>query len=76
MRRAAILWMSMLAGPVAAQDGSVQDGAAVFHRAEGLTAHLGRPDGPVLPQGTLTCAGCHGADGAGGTEGGSAAAPP
>lgn len=76
MRQVAILWLSMLAVPVVAQGGSAQDGAAVFHRVEGLTAHLGRPDGPVLPQGTLTCAGCHGADGTGGTEGGASAAPP
>lgn len=64
----------LLLGPV---PGRAQDaGADAYLRGAGLTAHLGRADGPALPIGRLTCAGCHGADGGGGTEGGPAAAPP
>lgn len=69
MRRLALL--VLLAAPAAAQDG-----AAVFDRAEGLEARLGSAEGPILPAGQFRCAGCHGPDGRGGSEGGSQPAPP
>lgn len=53
-----------------------QDGAALFRGAEGLQPRLGSAEGPVLPQGQFSCAGCHGADGRGGVEGGAQPAPP
>lgn len=71
-------WLAVLilaASPALAQDGT-GDGAAIFHTGAGLQARLGRADGPLLPQGQFSCAGCHGADGRGGTEGGSQPAPP
>lgn len=67
-------WLAVLilwAGPALAQDG-----AALFNGGDGLQPRLGREDGPRLPQGQFSCAGCHGADGRGGTEGGGQAAPP
>lgn len=67
-------WLAVLilcAGPALAQDG-----AALFNGGEGLQPRLGRADGPRLPQGQFSCAGCHGADGRGGTEGGGQPAPP
>ncbi|WP_295042951.1 cytochrome c [uncultured Paracoccus sp.] len=73
MRVLAVL--AVLAGPVQAQD-AVPDGAALFDGADGLQPRLGRADGPVLPQGQFSCAGCHGADGRGGVEGGAQPAPP
>lgn len=66
-----LLLIAMLAGPAMAQDG-----AAVYGQGAGLQARLGRADGPLLPPGRLTCAGCHGADGMGGAEGGAQPAPP
>lgn len=51
------------------------DGAAIFTRSEGLTARLGRPDGPVLPAGRMSCAGCHGVDALGGPSAPSIAWP-
>ncbi|RMH16143.1 MAG: hypothetical protein D6696_18900 [Acidobacteria bacterium] len=38
--------------------------------AEGISALLGGPGGTEVPAWTLPCAGCHGEDGEGGTEGG------
>lgn len=67
----ALLLIAMLAGPAVAQDG-----ASVYGQGAGLQARLGRADGPLLPPGRLTCAGCHGADGMGGAEGGAQPAPP
>lgn len=67
----ALLLIAMLAGPAMAQDG-----ASVYGQGAGLQARLGRADGPLLPPGRLTCAGCHGADGMGGAEGGAQPAPP
>lgn len=70
-RIALSLLVGLPAGPVLAQDGT-----AIFDTAAGLEARLGRSDGPILPKGTLTCAGCHGPDGRGGAEGGLQPAPP
>lgn len=67
-------WLAVLA--LAAVPALAQDGAALFNGGEGLQARLGRADGPVLPQGQFSCAGCHGADGRGGTEGGNQPPPP
>ncbi len=67
-----VLLIALIAAPPAAAD----PGQAAFTTATGLEARLARPDGPVLPAGSLTCAGCHGADGNGGTEGGVLRAPP
>lgn len=75
MKAAAALAV-MLAAPALAPGAAAQDGAAVFQSSAGLEARLGRPDGPLLPGGTLTCAGCHGPDGRGGVEGGLQPAPP
>lgn len=61
----------LLAGPSWAQDG-----AALFQGGGGLVARLGGADGPILPQGQFSCAGCHGPDGRGGSEGGNQPAPP
>ncbi|VDS09469.1 hypothetical protein PARHAE_02672 [Paracoccus haematequi] len=74
MRRLAVLVL-LLAMPAVAQDGVAQDGAALFNGGDGLQPRLGGADGPVLPQGQFSCAGCHGADGRGGTEGGAQTAP-
>lgn len=60
----------------AATPATADVGEDAFLFATGLEARLGRPDGPVLPAGTLTCAGCHGPDGNGGVEGGLQPAPP
>lgn len=67
-------WLAVLI--LMAAPALAQDGAALFRGAGGLQARLGRPDGPILPQGRFSCAGCHGADGRGGTEGGGQPAPP
>lgn len=67
-------WLAILA--LAAAPAAAQDGATLFNGGDGLQARLGRADGPVLPQGQFSCAGCHGADGRGGTEGGSQPPPP
>lgn len=69
---AALILLSL---PVTAQDGAAQDGAALFNGGPGLQARLGRADGPLLPAARFSCAGCHGTDGRGGTEGGSQPAP-
>lgn len=67
-RLAAALFM--LAGAAAAQDG-----AEIYARGTGLTARLGSAEGALLPAGRLTCAGCHGPDARGGSEGGLRPAP-
>ncbi|CAM3226626.1 hypothetical protein SAMN04488021_12817 [Paracoccus aminovorans] len=67
----ALLVLALLAAPALAQDGAV-----IYRHGAGLEARLGRADGPRLPPGRLTCAGCHGADGQGGAEGGTLPAPP
>ncbi|UXU76527.1 MULTISPECIES: cytochrome c [unclassified Paracoccus (in: a-proteobacteria)] len=63
------LWLLMPASLPA------QDGAAIYERGQGLTAHLGSLEGAELPAARVTCAGCHGRDGRGGSEGGAQAAP-
>lgn len=68
-----LLLLLALPLPAAAQ---APDGAVVYGRGAGLQARLGRADGPLLPPGRVTCAGCHGADGLGGAEGGAQPAPP
>lgn len=67
---------ALLLALIAAAPAAADPGQAAFTAAAGLEARLARPDGPVLPAGSLTCAGCHGADGNGGTEGGTLRAPP
>lgn len=52
-----------------------QDGAEIYARGAGLTARLGSAEGALLPAGRLTCAGCHGQDARGGSEGGLRPAP-
>lgn len=72
MRPAAIALAVLALGSPA----PAQEGAAVYDSGAGVQAHLGRPDGPVLPPARVTCAGCHGPDGQGGVEGGALSAPP
>lgn len=67
---ALVLWL-VLALPALGQDG-----ALAYAAGRGLTPHLGDLRGPELRAGRLTCAGCHGADGGGGSEGRANAAPP
>lgn len=67
-----------LAGASTAPQGAVgQDtprlpdgpGRAIYEKGAGLAAHLGGPTGPLVPAGRFSCAGCHGIDAAGGSEG-------
>lgn len=73
MRRGALAALVLLgAAPALAGDappGDARLGAEVYRTGAGLVAHLGSLDGPALPPGRLTCAGCHGEGGGGGIEG-------
>lgn len=70
--RAALgLLAALLPGPLPADETS---GRAIYEQGAGLVPSVaGRPR-PALA-GRMTCAGCHGIDGRGGTEGGAARAP-
>ena len=72
----ALLLCALLPRAAAAQDQSAAQtfGKAIYERGAGLMPMVaGRPR-PALV-GRMTCAGCHGTDGLGGTEGGAARAP-
>lgn len=69
--RALMLLAGLLPGAALAKDAS---GQAIYEQGEGVMPIVaGRPR-PALA-GRMTCAGCHGVDGRGGTEGGAARAP-
>lgn len=64
-----VLTVLFLLGGTPADADKALPGAETYRNGAGLVAHLGSLEGPALPPGRLTCAGCHGVDGGGGTEG-------
>lgn len=77
MRPAGLLTAALLAlaTPVAAdQPAPPEEGRAIFEGSAGLVPIIAGRARPALA-GRMTCAGCHGSDGRGGTEGGAARAP-